>query len=120
MPGRGAGPAHFVLLPVFGVVIHDLAHQLLDHGLAAGGILPVGQFRYRFGDGGNDFIGIDRVRLFAGDGILGKKAVEKSCRSRRRSGNAGTAVPRLHFDRLTWPLIRFVVGERKPIAPALS
>ena len=44
--------------------------------LPAGGILPVGQLRHGFGDGGDDFIGIDRVGLLAGNGVFGKKAVD--------------------------------------------
>src|SRR5258708_25081481 len=48
MPGVRAGLAQLILLPVFGVIFHDAAGQLVDDGLPRRGILATGQFRHGF------------------------------------------------------------------------
>ena len=63
MPRPGAGRAELVLLTIFGVIAHDLARQLFDHLLTPGIVQAVGQLRHRFCNRGDDFIGIDGVRL---------------------------------------------------------
>ena len=76
MTCRRCARSQGVLLPKFGVVIGDLAHQLFDHGPATGLVQGTGQFGNRFGNRDNDFVRIDGIRLVGRYRIFGKKAVD--------------------------------------------
>jgi hypothetical protein len=63
MPRAGRGDSQLVLLAEFGVVIHDLAHQLFDHLLAAGVFHAARHFGHDFGNRDDDLLAVDGVRL---------------------------------------------------------
>jgi len=60
-----------------GVILHNIAHQLLDHLLTDGAILRARQFGHRLGDRGKHFIGVDGIGLAAGCRIFGEKVVDE-------------------------------------------
>src|SRR5580704_1469163 len=76
MPGVRAGLAQLILLPVFGVIFHDAASELVDDSLTRRGILAAGQFRHRFCQRRDDLVGIDGVRHIGRHWIFGKETVD--------------------------------------------
>lgn len=71
------GRAGRVFLAEFGVIFHNVAHQLFDHLLPDRGVLRRGQFGDRLGDRSEHFIGVDGIRLAASRRIFGKKIVDQ-------------------------------------------
>ena len=76
MPGRRGAGAQGILLAEFLIVFADFPGQLLDHGLAAGGVEGTGQLRHGLGDSGNDFVRIDGVGLGRRYRKFGEKTVD--------------------------------------------
>ena len=77
MPRAGRGDPQLVLLAEFRVVIHDLAHQLLDHLLAAGVVHAAGHLGHDFGKRDDNLIAVDGVRLVLRHGIVCKETVDR-------------------------------------------
>jgi hypothetical protein len=77
VPRAGSGDAHGVLFTEFGVVFHDFAHQLFDHGLPAGIVEIAGQLRHGFGKGRDNLAGVDSVRHVGGHGVVGIEIVDQ-------------------------------------------
>jgi hypothetical protein len=77
VPRIGAGRTHRFLLTKLRVVIHDFTHQLFDHILAERSIPAARQFRHGLGNGGNDLVRVERVRLTCGGGVLCKKVLDQ-------------------------------------------